>query len=69
MKSMPDAHGDARRADLRAIYVCCLTSQSDFEKSLPFRLTMLVAAFVIGINVLAPPPAASPVPPAVRATV
>lgn len=30
--------------------------QSDFEKSLAFRLTLLVAVFVIGLNLLSPDP-------------
>ncbi len=31
-------------------------AQSDFEKSLAFRLTFIVVLIVIGINIFAPPP-------------
>jgi hypothetical protein len=58
MKSIPDAAGDARRAWLCEMQDDLIPLQSDFEKSLAFRLTLLVAVFVIGINLLSPPPPA-----------
>jgi len=48
---------DARQAWLREMQDGLIPLQSDFEKSLAFRLAMLVAVVVISINVLAPAPA------------
>lgn len=69
MKGIVDSAGDARRAWLRNMQEDFRPLQSDFEKSLAFRLTLLVAAFVIGINLFSPPPQPVAQPPASRATV
>lgn len=52
MKTLPDNHGDARRAWLREFQGETPVQQSDFEKSLAFVLTMIVAVFVIAINLI-----------------
>ncbi|MEW9584312.1 hypothetical protein [Paraburkholderia sp. DGU8] len=54
MTSLPDSAGNNRRAWLLSLQT---PIQSDFEKSLAFRLTVIVAVFVIGINVLELAPA------------
>lgn len=67
-----DANGDARRQWLRALPVLAMdataTVQSDFEKSLPFRLTILVAVFVIGLNLLSDQPSSKVMPTHARQT-
>jgi hypothetical protein len=68
MKSIPDSAGEARRAWLRQLQDGLTPLQSDFEKSRAWRLTFIVAAIVVTINVLAPPPAATVAKP-VHATV
>ena len=63
MKSIPDVNGEARRAYLREMQDGFTPLQSDFEQSPIWRITLLVAVFVIGINVFAQasaPVAASP---------
>jgi hypothetical protein len=57
MESLPDSAGNARRAWLRATPAELPPQQSDFEKSLAWRVAFAVAAIVVTINVLAPPPA------------
>lgn len=57
MESLPDSAGNARRAWLRATQAELPPQQSDFEKSLAWRLAFVVAVIVVTINVLAPPPA------------
>jgi hypothetical protein len=65
MKSTRDLAGKARRAWLKRGGKGALTieprsePQSDFEKAFAFRLTFVVAAFVIAINLLSPDPAVS----------
>jgi hypothetical protein len=56
MNSLPDLAANARRAWLRETQDSQMPVQSDFENSLAFRLVLLVAVVVIGINVLAPAP-------------
>jgi len=56
MNSLPDSAGDRRRDWLRKAQDDLMPLQSDFEKSLAFRLVLLVAVVVISINVLAPAP-------------
>lgn len=66
MKSLPDSNTAARQMWLRTLQNFpsptppqkISADQSDFEKSLAFRSALLVAAFVIAINVL--PPASVP---------
>ncbi|CAG4906289.1 hypothetical protein [Paraburkholderia saeva] len=58
MKSIPDVNGEARRAYLREMQDGFTPLQSDFEQSPVWRITLLVAVFVIGINVFAPAPVA-----------
>lgn len=63
MKSIPDVNGEARRACLREMQDSFAPLQSDFENSPVWRITLLIAAVVIGINLFAPasaPVAASP---------
>jgi hypothetical protein len=67
-----DHHAVARKHWLRQQHppIAQQSAQSDFEKSLAFRVTLLVAVFVIGLNLLSPDP--TPNPPtraAVRHTV
>lgn len=69
MNSLPDSAGDARRAWLCKEQDDLIPLQSDFEKSPVFRLSLVVAAVVIGLSLFAPPPASSPTQVAVRATV
>lgn len=57
MESLPDSAGSARRAWLRATQAELPPPQSDFEQSWTWRLAFAVAAIVVTINVLAPPPA------------
>lgn len=57
MESLPDSAGNARRAWLRVTQTELPPSQSDFEQSWAWRLVFAVAAIVLTINVLAPPPA------------
>lgn len=57
MESLPDSAGNARRAWLRATQAEFPPQQSDFEKSLAWRLAFAVSAIVVTVNVLAPPPA------------
>ena len=52
MESLKDSHGPDRRLWVRLIQ----QPQSDFEKSLAFRLAWLVAVIVIGINLFTPSP-------------
>jgi hypothetical protein len=68
MESLPDSAGNARRAWLCATQKEPALRQSDFEKSFAWRLTFVVAAIVVTINVLAPPAADATSRP-VRATV
>jgi hypothetical protein len=68
MESLPDSVGNTRRAWLHAIQTGLPSPQSDFEKSLAWRLTFVVAVIVVTINVLAPPPATATARP-VHATV
>jgi len=44
-------------------------AQSDFENSFALRLTFLVAAFVIGLNLLSPDPTPKPTHAVVHPTV
>ncbi|NYH13449.1 hypothetical protein [Paraburkholderia bryophila] len=60
MNSLPDSAGDARRAWLCGVQEALNPLQSDFEKSLAWRLTLVVAVVVITINVLAAPPVSPP---------
>lgn len=66
MKSTRDLAGAARRAWLKRGGTGALQieprpePQSDFEKAFAYRLTFVVAAFVIALNLLSPDPAASP---------
>jgi len=60
MKSIPDSAGEARRTWLRETQDSYMPLQSDFEKSLAFRLVFLAAVVVISINVLASAPVATP---------
>ncbi len=69
MNSLPDLAADARRAWLGEIQDELMPVQSDFEKSPAFRLSLIVAAVVIGLSVFAPPPASSAAHVAIRATV
>lgn len=69
MNSLPDLAADARRAWLRKMQDGFMPVQSDFEKSLAFRLSLVVAAVVIGLSLFAPAPASSSAHVAVRATV
>jgi hypothetical protein len=55
MKSI-EMNGEARRAWLQELQDGLVPLQSDFEKSLAWRLTFVTAAIVVTINVLAPPP-------------
>lgn len=64
MESLNDAHGPERRLWLRLIQ-----SQSDFEKTLAFRLTLLAAVVVISINVFAPDSQPGATPTATHAAV
>lgn len=64
MKSIPDVAGEARRAWLCEMQRGQTGPQSDFEKSLAFRSTLIVAIFVIGINLFSPPPAPATYRPA-----
>ncbi|EIF32547.1 hypothetical protein BCh11DRAFT_00275 [Burkholderia sp. Ch1-1] len=61
MKSLPDWNTAARHRwltqEAAAEQECGTQEQSDFEQSLAFRLTLIVAVFVIGINVFQPAPA------------
>ncbi|MFM0315979.1 hypothetical protein PQR36_13905 [Paraburkholderia nemoris] len=57
MNSIPDSAGDARRAWLYQMQEGLTQPQSDFERSFAWRLAFVVAAIVVTINVLAPPPA------------
>ncbi|CAE6693146.1 hypothetical protein [Paraburkholderia nemoris] len=57
MNSIPDSAGSARRAWLRQMQEELAPRQSDFETSFAWRLAFVVAAIVVTINVLAPPPA------------
>ncbi len=67
MNSIRDSAGSVRRAWLRQMQEDLVPLQSDFEKSFAWRLVFAVAAIVVTINVLAPPPAATAEP--VHATV
>lgn len=49
MESLKDTHGPERR-----LWLHLMQPQSDFEKSLAFRLVWLAAIVVIGINLFAP---------------
>lgn len=69
MNSLPDSAGDARRAWLCEAQEQLVPIQSDFEKSPVFRISMIVAAVVIGLNLFAPPPSTVTTHAAARATV
>lgn len=67
MESIRDTAGDARRAWLSKMQDGFVPIQSDFERSLAFRLSLIVAAVVIGLSLFSPPP--TPAHLAVRSTV
>ncbi|WP_175051099.1 hypothetical protein [Paraburkholderia sediminicola] len=69
MKEIVDSAGDGRRAWLRGMQDDLMPLQSDFEKSPVYRLSLIVAAVVVGLSLFAPPPASSTAHVAVRATV
>jgi len=69
MKQIVDSAGEARRAWLRGMQDDLMPLQSDFEKSPAFRLSLIVAAVVVGLSLFAPEPASSSAHVAVRATV
>ncbi|MFM0595350.1 hypothetical protein [Paraburkholderia dilworthii] len=69
MNSIPDAAAAERKAWLREFQDAQMPVQSDFEKSLTFRLSMIVAAVVIGLNLFAPPPTTAAPHAVVRAMV
>ncbi|MFM0646889.1 hypothetical protein PQR14_21405 [Paraburkholderia bryophila] len=69
MNSFSDSAGDARRAWLLRTQEDLVPVQSDFEKSPAFRLSMIVAAVVVGLSLFAPPPLSGTSHPAIRATV
>lgn len=69
MNSLPDSAGSARRAWLCRAQEDLVPVQSDFEKSPAFRLSLIVAAVVIGLSLFSPPPTPSAPKAAVRATV
>jgi hypothetical protein len=66
MKSTHDLAGKARRAWLKRGAKGALTiesrpePQSDFEKAFAYRLTFVVAAVVIALNLFSPEPNATP---------
>ncbi|MFL9883097.1 hypothetical protein PQR66_08675 [Paraburkholderia agricolaris] len=69
MNSLPDLAAAPRRAWLRKMQDGLMPVQSDFEKSLAFRLSLIVAAVVIGLSLFSPPPTSDAPKAAVRATV
>ncbi|MFP3432113.1 hypothetical protein SB781_20345 [Paraburkholderia sp. SIMBA_061] len=69
MNSLPDSAGDARRAWLCKAQDDLTPLQSDFEKSPVFRLSLVVAAVVIGLSLFSPPPTSGASETEVRATV
>lgn len=64
MTALPDIHGDDRRAWLQFVQESdpvrrpahAAPDTSNFEKTLAWRLALLAAVVVIGINVFAPDP-------------
>lgn len=67
MTALPDIHGEDRRAWLQFVQESdpvhrpahATPGTSNFEKTLAWRLALLVAVVVIGINVFAPDPEAA----------
>lgn len=69
MSSLPDLAADARRAWLSEMQDGFIPVQSDFERSLAFRLSLIVAAVVVGLSLFSPPPTSGAPKAPVRATV
>lgn len=69
MYSLSDSAGDARRAWLCKTQDDLMPLQRDFEKSPAFRLSLIVAAVVVGLSLFSPPPTSDAPKAAARATV
>ncbi|MFM0192400.1 hypothetical protein PQQ65_04860 [Paraburkholderia strydomiana] len=56
MKEITDSAADARRAWLRKMQDDLVPLQSDFEKTPIFRVSLIVAAVVIGLSIFGSQP-------------
>lgn len=56
MKEIIDSGAEARRAWLREMQDGLVPMQSDFEKTPIFRVSLVIAAVVIGLSIFGPQP-------------
>jgi hypothetical protein len=56
VKEIIDSAADARRAWLREIQEDLVPLQSDFEKTPIFRVSLVIAAVVVGLSIFGPQP-------------